>query len=80
MNSKQQVSPSIYRKIFSEKYNLGFYRPRKDQFRTCMAYNSPSNDKGTLETEYKAHIAAKNRAREEKVSRKELAEELIERA
>lgn len=73
-NNQPVASPSIYRKIFSEEYNIGFYRPRKDQCRTCMSYNSPANDKRILETEYQARITAKNRARCEKVSNKQLAE------
>lgn len=70
---KPFASSSIYRKVFSEDYNLGFYRPRKDQCRICMAYNSPGSDKVSMETTYLAHLTAKDRAREEKRSSKQLA-------
>lgn len=68
------ATSAVYRKIFSEEYNLGFYRPRKDQCRVCMAYNIPSSDKEAMKTEYLAHIAAKDRARDEKRLSRQLAE------
>lgn len=69
------VSSSIYRKIFCEEYNLGFYRPRKDQCRICMNYNIPGSIKTEItEANHKTHLAAKDRAREEKRSDKKLAE------
>lgn len=68
------ATTAIYQKVFCEEYNLGFHRPRKDQCRICMAYNIPTSDKSAMETRYQAHIAAKDRAREEKRSSKQLAE------
>ncbi|CAG9826481.1 unnamed protein product [Diabrotica balteata] len=73
-NNQTPANSAIYRKVFSEEYNLGFYRPRKDQCRVCMAYNSPLSDKASMETEYLTHIAAKNRARDEKRLSRQLAE------
>lgn len=69
------ASSSMYRQIFCEEYNLGFYRPRKDQCRTCMTYNIPGSLKtDIIEANHQAHLAAKERAREEKRSDKKLAE------
>ncbi|KAI4463202.1 dna-directed rna polymerases i ii and iii subunit rpabc2 [Holotrichia oblita] len=69
------VSSSMYRKIFCEEYNLDFYRPRKDQCRLCMCYNIPSSIKTeTIEADHHAHLAAKDRARQEKRVDKKLAE------
>ncbi|CAG9826914.1 unnamed protein product [Diabrotica balteata] len=74
-NNQTPANFSIYRKVFSEEYNLGFYRPYKDECRICMALNSPQCDKTCMETEYLAHIAAhKNRARDEKRVSRQLAE------
>lgn len=69
------ASSAIYRKVFSEEYNLGFYRPRKDQCRLCMAFNCPSSDKVALESQYAAHLAAKDRARQEKRLSKQRADD-----
>lgn len=69
------VKQSMYRKIFCDEYNLGFYRPRKDQCRTCMSYNTPGIIKTEmLEANYQAHLSKKDRAREEKRSDRKLAE------
>nr|CAH7719266.1 unnamed protein product [Callosobruchus chinensis] len=73
-NLTQVASSAIHRKVFTEEYNLGFHRPRKDQCWVCMAYNCPQSNKASMETEYRAHIAAKDRAREEKRLSKQFAE------
>lgn len=47
----QKTSPSIYRNVFCQEYNLGFYHPRKKQCRIYMAYNTPGNDHNAMEAE-----------------------------
>ena len=37
---REPVSPSIYRKVFCENYNLGFYRPKKDKYEKCEGYEN----------------------------------------
>lgn len=56
----EMASNCIYRKVFSEEYNLCFHRPRKDQCRICMAYNT-STDKASMEAEYQGHIVKKKK-------------------
>ena len=38
----QPVSEAIYRCIFVEEYNLGFYHPKKDQCSECTEFNLTS--------------------------------------
>nr|CAI5830755.1 unnamed protein product [Callosobruchus analis] len=64
-------SAGMYRKIFCEEYNLGFFRPKKDQYGICMAYNTPGSDQVHLEAEYRSHLAAKDRALQKQRSYKE---------
>nr|CAH7754455.1 unnamed protein product [Callosobruchus chinensis] len=69
------ASPSMYRRIFCEEYNLGFFRPRKNQCRTCMSYNTPGSiNTEIIEANYQAEIVANDKAREEKKSEKKVAE------
>lgn len=72
-NKCEASSLATYRKVFTEEYNLGFHRPKKDQCRICMVYNSPGNDKDATKAEYDCHLLAKDRARIEKPKDKEQA-------
>ena len=63
------------RKIFCQNFNFSFNVPKKDQCHQCPIYEM-LKVKGTLtkteEKMYTEHVNRKDRAREEKVERKEL--------
>ncbi|XP_050295978.1 uncharacterized protein LOC126735906 isoform X2 [Anthonomus grandis grandis] len=58
------VSFEKYRQIFQE-YNLGFFKPNKDQCRRFLAQNSlTEQDKSLQEDEFKRHLDRKTAARQ----------------
>ncbi|XP_050308273.1 uncharacterized protein LOC126744763 [Anthonomus grandis grandis] len=58
------VSFEKYRQIFQE-YNLGFFKPKKDQCRRCLAQNSlTEQDKSLQKDEFKRHLDRKTAARQ----------------
>lgn len=63
----QAVKFSIYRKIFSEEFNIGFFKPKKDLCSSCEAYkNSSQEEKETKKDAFEVHIQEKQLARKEK--------------
>ena len=61
------VSFGIYRKIFDENFNLGFFKPIKDRCDFCVAFeNATSEEKDKLRETYDKHLQNKEKAREEK--------------
>lgn len=65
--SDQKVSSSTYRKIFNEKFNLGFHNPKKDQCRLYNHYDTAELDvKTALKDEHDLHLAQKESVRSEK--------------
>lgn len=53
-----------YRQVF-QGYNLGFFKPKKDQCRRCLVQNSlTEEEKIQREDEYKRHLERKDAARE----------------
>lgn len=70
------VKESKYRSIFCNEYNIGFFKPKKDQCALCSKYNSQNAD-GTLnesvKKSYEEHIENKLKAREEKEKDKQKA-------
>jgi hypothetical protein len=70
------VKESKYRQIFCEKFNMSFYKPKKDQCSMCTKYiRHKSEDTLTadLQKEYEIHQQQKVEAREEKAKDKEKA-------
>lgn len=64
-----------YRQIFSE-YNLGFFKPKKDQCKKCLAYTSMSEEeKKAEEGTYQKHLNRKNEARQARDEDKLIAKE-----
>ncbi|XP_044760403.1 uncharacterized protein LOC123317857 [Coccinella septempunctata] len=57
------VSSEKYRQIFNE-YNLGFFKPKKDQCKKCLARNQMTeNEKNANQDEFNKHLERKNAAR-----------------
>lgn len=64
-NNRKPVSLEKYRMVFT-KYNLGFHKPKKDQCKKCLAYNTISDDAEKIqkEEEYNLHLKRRTEARE----------------
>lgn len=59
------ASVSTYRKIFNYEYNLGFYRPKKDQCTKCNQFHNGSSEaKLKMKDDYDQHRAEITLARE----------------
>lgn len=53
--------------IFNNDFNLSFFKPKKDQCETCVAYeNAPETDKVNLKENYDQHLVEKELSRKEK--------------
>lgn len=74
--TKQNLAPvsiSKYRQVF-RKYNLGFFKPKKDQCKYCTAYKSLNMDeKEERKENYQRHISKKELARQERDLDKEVS-------
>ena len=42
-NDLKPISEGVYRKIFCENYNLGFFKPKKDACEKCEGYANMQN-------------------------------------
>ncbi|CAG9769804.1 unnamed protein product [Ceutorhynchus assimilis] len=64
-HSGQQVATMRqYREIFNTEFNIGFFKPKKDQCDRCVVYAMASdNEKKELESEYQQHIQNKEEVR-----------------
>ncbi|CAK1579995.1 unnamed protein product [Parnassius mnemosyne] len=72
-NSKP-VSEITYRRIFGNDFNLGFFKPKKDQCLICTKYaRGDANSNPNLEVEYREHMARKEACNNEKAKDKERA-------
>ncbi|CAK1598425.1 unnamed protein product [Parnassius mnemosyne] len=77
-NSKP-VSEITYRRIFGNDFNLGFFKPKKDQCLICTKYaRGDANSNPNLEVEYREHMARKEACNNEKAKDKERANMLRE--
>lgn len=53
-----------YRDTFNNKFNVGFFKPKKDQCGKCLGYeNATAEKKQTLKEEYMMHIYNKEKSR-----------------
>ena len=76
MFKKIQIEQSLkfgslakYRKIFDRDFNLGFFKPKKDQCDICFSYQNSSNqEKALKEASYKEHVIRKDEARSKKMN------------
>ena len=73
-NNLKSVSEGVYRKIFCENYNLGFFKPKKDACEKCEGYTNMKNSAAInkennkellieLEERQKAHLKRKEEMR-----------------
>ncbi|ESP04103.1 hypothetical protein LOTGIDRAFT_171075 [Lottia gigantea] len=63
----EPVKENVYRKIFNEKFNLGFHKPSKDMCDSCALYDNLKKADGLTkehQTARDAHLARKVEARE----------------
>ena len=64
---KDKIVPEkecIYRNIFCEEYNLGFFQPKKDQCDLCTKFsNSDENERSEMKEQYDTHLRNKTAAR-----------------
>lgn len=73
-NSLKPVSISKYRQVF-RRYNLGFFKPKKDQCKFCLAYKAFSSKKQEEEkSKFELHMAKKESARRERDLDKEVSQ------
>ncbi|CAG9823943.1 unnamed protein product [Phaedon cochleariae] len=71
----QIVTFEKYRQIFSE-YNLGFFKPKKDQCKKCLEFeNMSEEEKKAVQEAYKKHLNRKNEARRARDEDKLIAKE-----
>lgn len=71
---EKPATESMYRKIFSEEFNISFFKPKKDLCDLCHAYeNSTTEEKEKLEKEYSLHRENRTKARKAKDEDKERA-------
>ncbi|KAJ8971073.1 hypothetical protein NQ314_000906 [Rhamnusium bicolor] len=57
----------IYRSIFCEEFNIGFFKPKKDQCGLCTQYsNSSAVEKAEMQAEYDLHTESKVLSRDQK--------------
>ena len=64
---KEHIKPvkeNIYYKIFNYHFNLGFFRPKKDQCDTCIAFNNTKNPTVDEKEAQNKHLQNKVKARE----------------
>lgn len=72
-NSKPTATKHHYYDIFNTKFNIGFFKPKKDQCDICENYKN-TIEKGKLENTYKAHIDNKDTARKIKADKNDAKE------
>ncbi|XP_062529653.1 uncharacterized protein LOC134200558 [Bombyx mori] len=66
-NNKAAGKYCTFYKVFTQDYNISFFRPRKDQCDLCMQYkNSTPEQKVLLKESYDTHLEEKTLSRQEK--------------
>lgn len=73
-NNKPIATKHHYYDIFNTQFNIGFFKPKKDQCDICEGYKN-ATDKEKLENKYKAHTENKNQARNFKETDKNFAKQ-----
>ena len=70
------TSKHYYFDIFNTRFNIAFFKPKKDQCDCCEGYkNATDEKKEELRQSYAAHIENKKQARQIKKQDKELAKQ-----
>ena len=65
------VSSDKYNRIFTEKFNLSFFRPKKDRCDECVAFENIANPDETQKMIQAKHLESKEKARAVKTEAKE---------
>lgn len=69
---KEPVKENIYRKVFSENFNLGFHRPKKDVCDFCSEFKAQKDPNNELKEKYENHLQRKKDGKEERDKDREL--------
>jgi len=73
-DSYQPVSSAVYRRTFNEDFNLGFYKPKKDQCTECCKFEfMTATEKEQYREELEEHLARNKEAQTAKASDKQRA-------
>lgn len=65
-NSKSPVKENIYRKIFCERFNLGFHRPKKDVCDFCCEFKAQKNPSSDIIEKHEKHLQRKKEGDDER--------------
>ena len=75
-NAYNPVSSALYRQIFTEDFNLGFYKPKKDHSAACEKYDLMSaTEKEQYRTPIEQHQARNKKAQTDKATDKQWAKD-----
>jgi hypothetical protein len=70
-DNHKPVLHNLYRQIFTEQYNLGFFNPKKDQCSECTKHNlMTAEDKLKHEDDFREHTQRNKEAQAEKAADK----------
>ena len=68
------MSVSFYRRVFNEEFNLGFYKPKKDQCAECSKFELMTpDDKEMCSLQFEEHLARNEEAQVATASDKQRA-------
>lgn len=65
-NNKDPVKENIYRKIFCERFNLGFHHPKKDVCDFCSEFKAQKNPSSDIIEKREKHLQRKKEGDEER--------------
>lgn len=70
----ERATQRQYRDIFNQEFNIGFFKPKKDQCEICSVYDLGNTEKKSeMQERYENHLKNKIKARELKDSDKDAA-------
>ena len=72
-NAQKPVTSHKYYQIFNYEFNLGFFRPKKDQCERCTAFKNTKNPSMADIESHEKHLSNKQRARQIKDEAKTLS-------
>lgn len=70
--NKEPVKENIYRKIFTERFNLAFHRPKKDACDACWEFKAQKNPSDEQKNKYEEHIKRKEEGNAERETDRKL--------
>lgn len=63
---KDPVKENIYRKIFCDRFNLGFHRPKKDVYNFCSEFKAQKKPSSDLIEKHEKHLQRKKEGDKER--------------